>query len=109
MIEIFKMEGLEFLKSVESNSVDLILTDPPYLTSRESGMNKWNEKVKSNKFKQKTEAEWRVFKESLSFLIQKELTEKDKENYIRYGDRFGKDLRTQQIMGIGIKTFLWTN
>lgn len=90
MIEIFNMKGLEFLKGMESNSVDLILTDPPYITSRTSGMDKWNEKVKSNKFKQKTEAEWIAFKESLSCSIQQDLTEKDKENYIRYGDRFGK-------------------
>ena len=53
MIEIFNMKGLEFLKGVESNSVDLILTDPPYITSRTSGMDKWNEKVKSNKLQNK--------------------------------------------------------
>ena len=32
---------MDFLSDLPDNSVDLILTDPPYITSRESGMNKW--------------------------------------------------------------------
>ena len=39
---VFKhQEGLEFLEGIPDNSVDLILTDPPYITSRDSGMDKW--------------------------------------------------------------------
>lgn len=36
MVEL--KDGLEFLKSIEKNSIDLILTDPPYQISKESGM-----------------------------------------------------------------------
>ena len=32
------IEGLEMMSSIEDNSIDLILTDPPYITSRSSGM-----------------------------------------------------------------------
>ena len=41
MINLQNMDGLEFLESLPDNSVDLILTDPPYITSRETGMDKW--------------------------------------------------------------------
>ena len=33
-----KATDLELLQSIEKNSVDLVLTDPPYIISRESGM-----------------------------------------------------------------------
>ena len=41
MIKLFHEEGLQFLSDIPSDSVDLILTDPPYITSRDSGMDKW--------------------------------------------------------------------
>jgi len=37
---IHNIDGLELLKQIPDHSIDLILTDPPYITSRESGMNK---------------------------------------------------------------------
>ena len=58
-IDIKNKDGLEYMKGVENNSVDLILTDPPYLISRETRMDKHyntvksNEKIKSNMSKQK--------------------------------------------------------
>jgi hypothetical protein len=40
-INIFKMDGLTFLqKEVVNNSVDLILTDPPYMISKNTSFNK---------------------------------------------------------------------
>lgn len=42
---IFNEEGLEFLSRIPDNYVDLILTDPPYITSRETGMDKWVDHV----------------------------------------------------------------
>jgi len=39
---------MNYLKTVENNSIDLILTDPPYIISRESGMNTHYNKVKDN-------------------------------------------------------------
>ena len=44
-ITLKHQEGLQFLSDIPDNSVDLILTDPPYITSRDSGMDKWVEHV----------------------------------------------------------------
>jgi site-specific DNA-methyltransferase (adenine-specific) len=41
MIKIFNKEGLELLSETPDNSINLILTDPPYITSRKTGMDKW--------------------------------------------------------------------
>ena len=38
-------DGIEFLKSLDDNSIDLIITDPPYLISKETGMNKFEKEV----------------------------------------------------------------
>ena len=38
-MDIQHKDGIEFLKSLQDNSVDLIITDPPYLISKETGMN----------------------------------------------------------------------
>jgi site-specific DNA-methyltransferase (adenine-specific) len=57
-ITINHQDGLELLRSLEKGSVDLILTDPPYVTSRQSGMQKWYEKTKNNTHEAKTESEW---------------------------------------------------
>lgn len=35
--KIYNMDALEFLKGVESDSVDLIVTDPPYLMCSTGG------------------------------------------------------------------------
>jgi len=39
--KVRRQEGLEFLSELPDESVDLVLTDPPYITSRDSGMDKW--------------------------------------------------------------------
>ena len=58
-------DGITFLNSLPDNSVDLILTDPPYIISKDSGMNKFVKEVadinESGKNK-KTEEEWMAFK-----------------------------------------------
>ena len=36
MIDIQQTDALSYLKTIENNSIDLILTDPPYLISRDS-------------------------------------------------------------------------
>ena len=38
-MNIENKDGVEFLKSLDDNSIDLIITDPPYLISKETGMN----------------------------------------------------------------------
>lgn len=37
--QFYNKEGLTLLKKIENSTVDLILTDPPYIISRKSGMN----------------------------------------------------------------------
>ena len=89
MIEIKNMEGIDYLKSIAANSVDLILTDPPYIISRDSGMNTHYNTVKSNVAKNiqfvKTEEEWEQYK------IEKNLVDDSKkENFMKYGTIYGK-------------------
>jgi DNA modification methylase len=88
-IRIENRDGLEFLKTIKNNSVDLILTDPPYIISKESGMNKHYEEVKKNEENNvefvKTEEEWEVYKKK-----KKWKTDRKKENYMKYGTIYGK-------------------
>jgi site-specific DNA-methyltransferase (adenine-specific) len=70
--------------------VDLILTDPHYIISRDSGMNTHYENVKKNEAEGveyvKTEVEWQEYKAE-----HPELTNDDKkENYMKYGTIYGK-------------------
>lgn len=37
--KLYNTDGLELLNTVPDQSIDLVLTDPPYITSRDSGMN----------------------------------------------------------------------
>jgi len=39
-IEIKNCEGLAYLETIEDETIDLILTDPPYIISKETGMNR---------------------------------------------------------------------
>ena len=62
-------EGIEFLKSIDDKTIDLILADPPYITSSKTGMDefakhtkKMDKKSKSNKEKfTKKEVEWEPY------------------------------------------------
>lgn len=40
---IINSDSFEYLKSIESNSIDLILTDPPYLISKESNFKNYSD------------------------------------------------------------------
>ena len=64
--DIFNEEGLSFLKKEENNSIDLVLTDPPYITSRDTGMHKWTDHVEKQDQKGskniKTEKDWETYK-----------------------------------------------
>ena len=98
-------EGLEFLKTVKSNSIDLVLTDPPYITSRETGMDKWVDHVakqdKAGAKNIKTIEEWNQYKTAEEWVkwfenskIEKENwtseLSKMKESYLKYGSIYGK-------------------
>lgn len=88
-MDITNIEGLEYLKTIEPDSIDLILTDPPYIISKDSGMNDHYNNVKfneSNNINQvKTDEEWEIYK------VDNNLDNDDnKEKYKKYGSIYGK-------------------
>jgi site-specific DNA-methyltransferase (adenine-specific) len=105
-IRIANMGGLEYLDKIEKNSVDLVFTDPPYITSRDSGMDKW---VAWTKRRQQfgmrnygSEAAWQALKtqdEWKEWLQKgknfndpkkrKTVMRKAKENFLKYGSIYG--------------------
>lgn len=91
-------DGLKFLKGVPDNSVHLILTDPPYIISKDSGMNIHYNTVKSNEengiISVKTETEWESYKESNNIP-----DDTNKHNYIQYGTVYGKKYCVQTSYG----------
>ena len=89
-IDIQNSDGMEYLKTIEKNSVDLILTDPPYIISKDSGMNSHYNQVKENLKNNvefvKTEQEWVEYKEKNGMIDDTPL---QKDNYMRYGTIYG--------------------
>jgi len=88
-MDIQNKDGIEYLSTIENNSIDLVLTDPPYIISRDSGMNTHYNTVKENADNNvefvKTEEEWEEFKQT------KNLTDDSKkEYYMKYGTIYGK-------------------
>ena len=87
-LEVHNTEGLEFLNNIDSSSVNLVLTDPPYIISRESGMNSHYNQVKTNEengvSSVKTQSEWEKYS------TENNIPDKYKDNYIKYGTIYGK-------------------
>jgi len=87
-IEIKNECGMEYLKSINPNSIDLILTDPPYIISKESGMNDLYNTVKYDEENDitevKTEEEWEIYKGEHG------IDDTNKEKYMQYGSIYGK-------------------
>ena len=88
-IEIHNAEGLQYLSTIADGSIDLILTDPPYIISKDSGMNAHYNAVKHNEEHNiefvKTEEEWIAYKEANAIV-----DDSKKENYMRHGTIYGK-------------------
>ena len=89
MIEIKNSDGLEYLSTIENNSIDLILTDPPYIISKDTGMNTHYNNVKQNIDNNieymKTEDEWNIYKKKNNIE-----TDEKMELYLKYGSIYGK-------------------
>jgi site-specific DNA-methyltransferase (adenine-specific) len=102
--EIKNEEGLQYLKSIKDNSIDLVLTDPPYIISKESGMNEHfnmiKENEKNNITEVKTEEQWEHYKKENGIK-----TDKNKENYIKYGTIYGSKYSVQTDYGEWDKNF----
>ena len=107
-IEVENTDGLTFLKTVTDNSIDLVLTDPPYITSSETGRGNLHKQIKKNKEKGitfiKTEQEWDAVKDKYTDNdIGTEL--KKKENYMKFGNIYGKKYSVQTEYGDWDTTF----
>lgn len=83
-IRIENAEGLAFLSGVPDASVDLVLTDPPYIISRDSGMNQLHQHAQ-NGTGTKTEEEWLRHKQKHNLP-----NDDKKQNYMRYGTTYGR-------------------
>lgn len=88
ILDIKNEEALEFLKTINNNSIDLILTDPPYIISQNSGMNDHYNNVKNNEKNNikyvKTIEEWNSYKNENNIL-----NDDNKEKYMKYGTIYG--------------------
>ena len=89
-IDIENTNGFNYLLSIDDNSIDLILTDPPYIISKDSGMNTHYEQIKYNKEHEiefiKTNEDWYTYINKNGM----EDNEKHKMNYLKYGTIYGK-------------------
>ena len=103
-MELKNTDGISYLDTIANKSIDLVLTDPPYITSRKSGMDEHSKVVKNfeqTKKNSKTEKEWGDFKTKDDWEewfkdnnIPPEKREKKlktlKSNYLKYGTIYGK-------------------
>jgi site-specific DNA-methyltransferase (adenine-specific) len=82
-------DALEYLDELDKNCIDLVLTDPPYITSRKSGLDELHKHVSNidnNNNLTKTEEEW----EQYSKKHTTQFSDKQKECYLKYGTIYGK-------------------
>ena len=93
-ITIENTDGLQYLSGVKKNTIDLILTDPPYIISKNSGMNIHYNTVKKNEANGvkcvKTEKEWSEYKTEHDIDDSTKLGKEQKKKYLQYGTIYGK-------------------
>ena len=112
LIKVENKEGLELLKDLPDNSVDLVLTDPPYITSQDSGMDRWvkfvEEQNKPGANPVKTEENWNSLyerKDWNKFFKNSEIEDRKtamsrmKSDYLKYGSIYGKKYAVQTDFG----------
>jgi len=113
-IVIENKEGIDFLNTLDDKSVDLILTDPPYIISRESGMNShydYVKKIEHTNINKKTIDDWKDFYRENKARIEKRISESSdtlpiiKQNYIKYGSMCGKKYAVKTDYGDWDKKF----
>jgi len=102
-IDVQNKEGLDYMKTVDNNSIDLILTDPPYCTSHDTGMDKHKKLTENMDDKGenlKTDFEWEEYKVKNNILDNK-----NKNNFIKYGSIYGKKYAVTTDYGDWDKNF----
>ena len=101
-MDIQNKEGIDYLSTIDNNSVNLILTDPPYITSTETGMGNLHKQIQKNKKMGieyvKTEEEWNLVKDK--HIGKKNMSEETmKQNFMKYGSIFGSKYSVQTEYG----------
>jgi DNA modification methylase len=98
-------DGISYMKQIDDGSIDLILTDPPYIISHESASNERHKKIKEMKENNveymKTEEEWEEYRVKYNV----ENSEKKKINYMKFGSPYGSMYSQQSDFGEWDKTF----
>jgi site-specific DNA-methyltransferase (adenine-specific) len=85
-MDIRNCDGRDLLNTLDDGSVDLILTDPPYIISHETGMNALHDAIESGKNITKTEQEWETYSKDNEMV---RTVPNAKENFMKYGTIYG--------------------
>jgi len=96
-IHLENEDGASFMKRIDDGSIDLVLTDPPYIISKSTGMNEHFNRVKASEAASgwmKTEDEWLTYKTASG--IQDDAK---KLNYMKFGSIYGKKYCVQTDYG----------
>jgi len=97
-MDISNTDGTSYLNTIADGSIDLVLTDPPYIISKETGMDIHYKAVKANEENNitcvKTEEDWTSYKTENSIE-----NDDNKANFIKYGTVYGKKYCVQTDYG----------
>lgn len=86
MMDIRHCDGLELLDSLADDSIDLILTDPPYIISHDSHRNDLNKAIARGDDMSKTEDEWIEWRRLNPHVEVPNM----KEKFLRFGSPYGR-------------------
>ena len=101
-MDIRNCDGRELLKSLDDGSIDLILTDPPYIISKDTGMNTLRNAIDAGDDLSNTEDDWL---KHLDENPSANTTPHAKENYMKYGTIYGKKYSVKTNYGEWDETF----
>ena len=101
-LDIQNGDGIKFISTIDDGSVDLVLTDPPYITSSETGMGNLHKQIQENKANGKefvkSEEDWDKVKDK--FIGKKQMPEETmKQNFMKFGTIFGSKYSVQTEYG----------
>jgi len=112
-ITIQNADGIDLLGTIADKSVDLAIIDPPYIISRDSGMNAlFNQVKEQGDTNMKTDDDWNEYLtqktaeiDADTGMTEEERTDKKtqlaskKDEYIKYGSIYGKKYSVQTDYG----------
>lgn len=102
-MDIQHSDGLHYLSKIPKNSVDLIITDPPYITSSTTGMGNLYKQIQKNQQEGihtvKTLEQWEQVKDKYIGKKENLSEETMKSNYLQYGTIYGSKYSVQTDYG----------